>query len=185
MLWYYVAASTVGFGLIGGSEIALLTLAASIRYKWRRAWSVTFAALATFVPILAVLYLFFISLPDTLTELVAGFIILLLGINFLYRGITKRGKKGSEKEKIEVGIIGIYTTMLFEELELSAIVMSIGAVSKEYLSAIAGLMIGIAVPLAAIKLFKRVIERVPEWMLQTAVGAMMIIVASAIIFLHI
>lgn len=185
---YQVIVATLGFGLIGGSEIAMLTLAASTQYKWKRAWLITFAALATFIPILLALYFFFTALPTDLTELVAGGLIFLLGTNFLYKGISKKlggESEEHEEEKIGVGQIGVYSAILLEEIEQGTIVMSIGAAAGDsYTYAILGLAIGIFLPLAAISRIKPYIEKIPEWALQAAVGAIMMVVASLIIFLH-
>lgn len=185
---YQVIAATLGFGLIGGSEIAMLTLAASTQYKWKRAWLITFAALATFIPILLILYFFFTALPTNLTELVAGGLIFILGANFFYKGIRKRLKgrpEENEEEKIGVGQIGIYSAIVLEEIEQGSIVMSIGAAAGgSYTFAVLGLAIGIFIPLAAISRIKPYMEKMPEWALQATVGAIMMVVATLIIFYH-
>jgi uncharacterized membrane protein len=186
-LIYQVIAATIGFGLIGGSEIAMITVAASTQYTWKRAWLITFAGLITFIPILFAMYFFFTILPTTLTELVAGGIIFVLGANFFYKGIRKRvsGESEEQEEKLGVGQTGVYAAILLEEAELSAIVMSIGAATGgSYVYAVLGLAIGVFVPLVTIRLIRPLIEKVPEWALQMAVGAIMMAVASLIIIFH-
>lgn len=182
MEWYLVAAGA-GMGVIGGSEIAMMTVAASTEYKWKKAWLVTFAGLATLIPLGALLYFFFVTLPEGLMELAAGGVIFALGAYFFYKGIKKRGSPEEEhehEEKIGAGLFGIYTGIVLEGAEITTVIIALGAAAGAFAPAVLGLIIGVAIPLAAIRALKPLIEKVPEWALQTAVGAIMMLVAAMI-----
>lgn len=179
-----VIITAAALGLIGGVEIGMITLAAVARFKWKKAWLATIAALVTFVPILAIIYLFFKALPGRLPQVVAGIIILLLGAYFFYEGAKKKFGKETESEEeklIAIGIIGVYAAILIEELEEGSIAMSIGAATGSFLSAVAGMVIGIIIPLLVIRGLKPFVERLPEWAVQIVVGAIMMAAASLII----
>ncbi len=188
MILYQVIAAGIGIGLLEGSEISMFTLAAAARYKWRMAWLVLLAGLLTLVPLLALLYLFFTIIPAHIATLLAGIIIFALGAHFFYEGFTARTKKETfkgEEEKIGAGLLGVYSAIILEEIEAGTIVMSIAvAAGGAYGSAILGMLIGISVPLAAIKVLRPFIEKLPEWLILILVGSLMMVVASLILILH-
>ncbi len=179
-----VAAAAIG--LIGGTEIGMITLAAVARFRWKRAWLATVAALLTFIPILALLYLFFTSLPVHLVQFAAGAVILLLGAYFFYEGMKKRSEKGVHEEKIafHAGLVGVYAAILVEEAEEGSIAMAIGAAGGSYISAVLGMTIGILIPLFLIRSLKPFVEKLPEWAVQVTVGIIMMAVASLIIIFN-
>lgn len=171
-----------GMGLLGGSEIAMMTLAATSIYGWRRTWLVTFAGLATLIPLGALLYYFFTTLPSGMMELAAGIVIFALGAFFFYKGIKKRtsSEENEHEEELGAGLIGIYAGVVFEGAEITTVIIALGAAVGAFLPAILGLMIGVAVPLATIRALKPLIERIPEWALQVSVGGIMMSVAVMI-----
>lgn len=188
MVLYHVIAAGAGIGLLEGSEIGMLMVAAASAYKWRNAWKIAFAGLATLVPLLAALYFFFTFLPVQIAGIAAGIIIFVLGAHFFIEGIGNMGKKDSEegREKIGAGLVGVYSAIVLEEAEAGSITMSIAvAAGGAYFSAILGMMIGLLIPLIAVKKLEPLIEKVPEWAVQIAVGAVMMAAACAIIILRI
>ena len=192
---YQVILATIVIGFIEGSEIALFTVAAASKYKWRRAWMITLAGLATLAPLIAIIYFIFNILPLEITLLVAAAIIFILGAHFFQEGYgkmkerhKKRSRKEEEeeiKEEIGVGMIGVYSAILLEEVEAGSISMSIGAATgNAYVSAIIGMLIGLAIPLAAIKGIEPLIEKLPEWAIQLTIGSVMMVVAVSIALFH-
>lgn len=189
MVIYQVIAAAMGIGLLEGSEISMFILAAASRYKWRKAWLVALAGLLTLAPLLAILYLFFTIIPIRIATLLAGIIIFLLGAHFFYEGIASRlkneGIEKEEEEKVGAGLIGVYSAIVLEELEAGAIVMSIAiAAGGAYFSGILGMLIGLSIPIVSIKMLKPLIEKLPEWAIQIAVGSLMMAVAVLIILYH-
>ncbi len=186
---YHVVLAALVIGFIEGSEIAMLIVAAASRYKWRKAWMTASAALATLVPLIAILYLFFTALPQNVTILLSGTVILLLGAHFFYEGIQGRNEKepikDEAKAEIGIGLVGVYAAILMEEVEAGGISISIGAAAGgAYLSAILGMLIGIAIPIVATKRLEPIIERLPEWLVQMALGAVMMGAAALILIYH-
>jgi uncharacterized membrane protein len=186
---YGVILAGLAIGLLEGSEIAMLTVAAASRYKWRKAWKVTIAGLATLVPLLLVLYIFFTSLPLGITYLLAGAVIFVLGAHFFLEGLEKRNggedEEEDEKKLAKAGLIGVYTAILLEEVEAGSITISIGAAAGgAYLFAVLGTIIGLILPLIAIKGLEPLIEKLPEWMIQLTLGAVMMVVAVLIVAYH-
>lgn len=185
-LLYHVIIAAAAIGFLEGSEIALFTLAAASRYKWRKAWMVTLAGLATLIPMLVIFYFFFEVIPIRIATLVAGAIIFLLGAHFFYEGYGARHEhedaKEEIKEKLSAGLMGIYTAIVLEGAEASGISMSIGvAAGGAYTSAILGMAIGILAPLAAMKAVQPLLEKLPEWLVQITVGIVMMVAAALII----
>ncbi|MDE1860901.1 MAG: hypothetical protein KGH72_04270 [Candidatus Micrarchaeota archaeon] len=188
-LLYHVLLVGLGIGLLEGSEIAMFAVAAASKYGWRKAWTTVFAGLATLVPLLAALYLFFTALPAGITILLAGTVIFVLGAHFLYEGIKNHGSKESKKEELReeigAGLIGVYTAIILEEAEAGGISISVGAAAGgAYSSAILGMLIGVAIPLIAIKQLEPEIERLPEWLIQMSIGTVMMAVAVLILAYH-
>ena len=184
MLPLHIVGAGAGIGLLEGSEIGMIVLAAASRYRWRRAWLATFAGLATIAPIVLALYAFFTVLPAGITYLAAAAIIFALGVYFLYEGMQRRMGKADKREHIGIGLLGVYTAILIEECEASSIVMSIGAAAHSYTAALLGMAAGLVVPLAAIRSLKGIIDGIPEWALQSAVGTLMVCVSILILALH-
>ncbi len=188
MIIYQVIAAGIGIGMLEGSEISMFTLAAAARYKWRRAWLVLLAGLLTLVPILALLYFFFTIIPAHIATLLADLIIFALGAHFFYEGFMARNRKETfkeEEEKVRAGLIGVYGAIILEEIEAGTIVMSIAvAAGGAYGSAILGMLVGIFVPLASIRVLKPFIEKLPEWLILILVGGLMMFVASLILLFH-
>ncbi len=184
---FHVIIATIAIGLLEGSEIAMMMVAAASKYKWRTAWKIAFAGLATLVPLIGILYLFFAFIPAYIAGLVAGAIIFLLGAHFFIEGF--QGRKGGNKEVEEedkkiarASLIGVYAAIVLEEAEAGSIAMSVGvAAGGAYFSAILGMLIGLIVPLVAVRQLEPVIERIPEWMIQIAIGTVMMIAAILII----
>jgi hypothetical protein len=54
-----------------------------------------------------------------------------------------------------------------------------------YISALIGLAIGVLLPLTAVKGLESFLEKLPEWLVQFTVGAVMMIAAALIILIHI
>lgn len=184
MILYQVIAAGAGIGLLEGSEIAMFTLAAAARYRWRKAWLVLFAGLLTLVPLLALLYLFFTIIPAHIATLLAGVIIFTLGAHFFYEGFTARNREEGpeEEEKLGAGLVGVYGAIILEEIEAGTIVMAIAvAAGGAYGSAVLGMVIGLLVPLAAIRVLKPLIEKLPEWVVLILVGGLMMVVATFIL----
>ena len=186
---YNIVLATLVVGFIEGSEIALFTVAAASKYKWRKAWMITFAGLATLVPLIAIIYFVFNTLPLNITLLIAGVVIFALGAHFFYEGYEKKVHHETEKEEIKeeigVGMMGVYTAILLEEIEAGSISMSIGAASGgAYVSAILGMLIGIAIPLVVINKLEPFIDKLPEWLIQITLGSIMMLVAVAILIFH-
>ncbi len=190
-LLYSAVIATLGIGLLEGSEIAMLMVAAASRYKWRSAWRVAFAGLATLVPIIAILYFFFTIIPAYIVGTLAGIIILGLGAHFFYEGYSarKEGKgevEDEEKKIVKAGLIGIYAAIVMEEIEAGSISMSIAvAAGGAYASAIIGMLLGLIIPLIAVKSLESIIEKIPEWMVQIAIGTVMIIAGLLILAYHV
>jgi uncharacterized membrane protein len=192
IILYQVILATIVIGFIEGSEIALFTVAAASKYKWRKAWMITLAGLATLIPLIAVIYFVFDILPLDITLAIAAIIIFLLGAHFFQEGYEKRTEKHSKKEEkdeikeeIGVGMIGVYSAILLEEVEAGSISMSIGAASGgAYVSAVIGMLIGLLIPLIAIKGIEPFIEKLPEWAIQLTIGSVMMVVAVAIALFH-
>lgn len=183
---YFAVAAGAGIGLLEGSEISMFTAAAAARYGWRRAWLVVLSGMLALVPLLAALYVFFTIMPTAAATLAAGAVIFLLGAHFFKEGLdARRGGKDMKKEergKIGVGLAGIYSAILLEEIEAGGICMSIGAAAGgAYSSVITGMAVGLAVPLVALRALQPLIERIPEWVVQMAVGAVMMAVAVLVI----
>ncbi|MDE1865588.1 MAG: hypothetical protein KGH94_03045 [Candidatus Micrarchaeota archaeon] len=184
MFPFHVLIGGWGVGLLEGSEIGMIVLAAASKYKWKKAWRTAFAGLATIIPILLALYLFFTVLPLNVVYLASGAIIFALGAYFFYEGLEHKVGKEREEESIGIGLLGVYTAILIEECEASSIVMSIGAVTHAYMAALIGMAVGLAIPLAGLRSLKGVFDRIPGWALQLAVGLIMMSVAIAIILLR-
>ena len=71
---------------------------------------------------------------------------------------------------------------MLEEVEAGSVVMAIAvAAGGVYGSAIGGMLIGMFVPLVAIKALKPLIEKLPEWIILMLVGSLMMAVASLIL----
>ncbi len=182
---YFVVAliAGAGLGIISGSEIAMLTVAASTKYRWRRAWAITLAGLATMVPVGAAICYFFTVLPGALLSIAAGAVIFLIGMYFLFEGLAGKEEK-EERERISAGMLGIYSGVVLEGIEIVTAVMSVGAATSEFAASVIGLLIGWAVPLAAVRFMSSVIERIEGRSLKMAVGLIMIVVAGGLILLH-
>ncbi len=173
-----------GLGIISGSEIAMLTVAASIKYKWKKAWAITFAGLATMVPVGAMIYLFFTMLPQTLLDIAAGAAIFIIGAYFLAEGLMRKGKEKEEKERISAGMFGIYSGVVLEGIEITTVAISVGVATSALASSLGGLVIGWTIPLATVSFLKSMIERIEQRSLKMAVGLIMIIVAGSLVALH-
>jgi uncharacterized membrane protein len=174
----------IGFGLISGSEIAMLTVAASTKYKWRRAWTITLAGLVTMIPVGAAIYYFFTVLPQMLLGLAAGAVIFLIGAYFLFKGSTNAGEEHEEESRISAGMLGIYSGVVLEGIEILTVVVSLGAVTGELAPSVLGLLIGWSIPLAAVRFLKPLIERMEERFIKIAVGLIMMVIAGSLILLH-
>ncbi len=174
----------MGFGIISGSEIAMLTVAASTKYKWRRAWAITLAGLVTMIPVGAAIYYFFTVLPQMLLGLAAGTIIFLIGAYFLFKGSTNSGEEHEEESRISAGMLGIYSGVVLEGMEILTVIVSLGAATGELAPGVLGLLIGWAIPLAAVRFLKPLIERIEEHFLKMAVGLIMMVIAGSLILLH-
>ena len=183
LLLYNLAIPAAAIGLIGGSEIGMITIAGASKYKWKKAWTIAIIALLTFIPVLFLLYRFFTALPTGVATLASGIVIFLLGAYFFLEGtMTRLGKEIEEEEMLSsLGMVGIYVAILLEELEQGSIAMAIGTAGGSYISAILGMAIGIAIPLIAIHGLKPFIEHTPEWMVRIAAGAIMMAVALLIL----
>ncbi len=186
LLLYSVIVATMGIGLLEGSEIAMMMVAAASKHKWNTAWRVAFAALATLIPLIAALYFFFTLIPPRVAGLAAGIIIFALGAHFFYEGFAgRKGHKQTEKEDEKIakaGLLGIYAAMLLEEAEAGSITMSIGvAAGGAYASAILGMLLCLLIPLIALKMLEPMIEKIPEWIVQLAILSVMIVAALLII----
>ena len=179
-----VLVAGIGLGVISGSELAMLAVAASTRYKWKAAWGITLAGLATMVPVGAAIYYFFTVLPQTLLDLAAGAAIFLIGAYFLAEGAMKKDEEGEERSRVGAGMVGIYFGVVLEGIEITTVAVSVGVAASALLPAIAGLVTGWAIPLAAVGFLRPMIERIEHRSLKMAVGLIMIVVAGSLIALH-
>lgn len=188
-LLFGVVMATMAIGLLEGSELAMIMVAAASKFKWKTAWRVVFASLLTLVPILVFLYFFFTMIPAYWAGIAAGVVIFLLGAHFFLEGLEHRGeneKEEHEDEKVSASLIGAYAAMVLEEIEAGGISMSVAvAAGGAYISAILGMLIGLCIPLIAVKKLEPVIEDIPEWAVQLAVGSVMMVAALLIVFYHI
>lgn len=188
-LLFSVILATMAIGLLEGSEIAMMMVAAASKFKWRTAWRAVFGSLLTLVPILVFLYFFFTVIPAYWAGIAAGVVIFILGAHFFMEGLEHRKqneKEEHEDEKISASLIGVYAAMVLEEIEAGGISMSVAvAAGGAYISAILGMLIGLCIPLIAVKRLEPVIEKIPEWMVQLAVGSVMMLAALFILIYHI
>ncbi|MDE1855539.1 MAG: hypothetical protein KGH57_04470 [Candidatus Micrarchaeota archaeon] len=174
----------VGFGIISGSEMAMLTVAASIKYKWRAAWTITFAGLATMLPVGAAIYYFFMVLPEALLDIAAGGVIFIIGAYFLAEGLLKKNEEEEEEERIKAGMLGIYSGFVLEGIEITTVVVSVGIALGSLASGISGLLIGWVIPLATVRFLKSTIEKIEKHSLKIAVGLIMMVVAGSLVLFH-
>lgn len=184
---YNAILGALAIGILEGSEISMIAAAAASRYRWKTAWRMVFASLATIVPILIALYFFFEVIPAYWAGIAAAVIIFLLGAHFFLEGMEHRGQSGKdeeeeEKKKMGASLVGVYAAMVMEEIEAGSITMSAAfAVGKSYIPLIAAMLIGLAIPLFAMKRLQPYLERMPEWAVQLAVGLVMMVAALLIV----
>ena len=173
----------IGLGIISGSEIAMMTVAASTKYKWRRAWEITLAGLATMVPIGMVIYYFFTILPRALLETVAGAAIFLIGLYFVAEGLYG-GEEHEEKRRLSAGMFGIYSGVVLEGVEIVTVAISVGVATGALAASIAGLLVGWAIPLVAVRFLRSLIERIEGRSLKISVGVIMMVIAGSLVLLN-
>lgn len=174
----------IGFGIVSGSEIAMLTLAATAEYRWHKAWLITFAGLATMVPVAALIYYFFTVLPAELLGVAAGIVIFVIGAYLFGQGIMHKAERLEEEGRAGAGVLGIYAGVVLEGTEILTVVVSLGIATSQMASSISGLIIGWALPLATVGFLRSFIEKLTQRTLKVAVGVIMMAMALGLVLLH-
>jgi uncharacterized membrane protein len=185
MSWGVLGAAILP-SLLAGTEISLITAGASRERGWGKAWAATFAGLLTMVPIAALLYLFFTRLSHDVMEYLAGGVVFLLGLYFAvkgFRGRHKHEQEEKEKKGLSGGLLGAYGAVVGEGLEMTTVVTALGAeAGNAFFAAWIGEAIGIGVVLALLVFIRPLLERIPGWAFQLAVGVIMMGLSAVLMF---
>jgi uncharacterized membrane protein len=81
-------------------------------------------------------------------------------------------------------LFGVYTGIVLEGTEIPVPTIALGASTDAFRLSLLGLLIGWAILLGWARVLKPLMEKIPEWALQTGIGLIMMIIATSLMIIH-